>query len=899
MRFKLYMIAAKIKQFYHFSIARILNLFRPRNTKLFVGCLLVLLLVGILMGNSVLAEEGSVIAAVGGGVLAFVSKILAYIAYGIAYVMALIVKQIFVLLILLSTYDNFVGSVAVNKGWVIIRDLCNMMIVVLLLVYAFAMILRLESKVGDKGVLVKLLVIAILINFSKLICALMIDIAQVVMMTFVNGYAATAGANLIEGIGMRDYFSFKTEAASLSDGFQSDWFEIFANMVFTIIFLGATGIITFMIISVLALRIVMIWLLVVTSPFGFLRFIGFKFLDKYTAMWWKSFSNYLIIGPVLAFFLWLSLMVMSNTQENVLTDQITTESRLVAQESGGATQHPLESIERFLPFVISLTMLYASYEVTKQLGSGFAAATAKWATDKGKKYSGYNYSRDYVQKKAIPAIKRKVVQKGSELIGKTIARPIGGALGMAGGVLKAPIGAVRASVSSMTEAFRQSRATGGGIGAGVAAAAKSKFIRSAAEGGLSTFTEGTVGGWRKAGSRMEAIESGATNQIIEEKMKKMKTYEGPKGEKILRGILGNQGASKEERAAALQRMAEGDMLDGEQDHKSIQQIRSAYSGMSGVLDNLDKKMGAKFGHLKYDTATTAGRRDMEKAFKDKKLKLENLDPSVLSDQGVMDIASKVLKPRQMGEAIVKMVDASPTAKDAGLKVLQKRMGVANTAGDKDQVSQLQRSHAEITKDMEASFANRGVDGSGVVIPATVDQKKQAIGDYVRGLRGEELAKIDISAQLPDNKRAMARNITDRQVGDMVAVGQAGRAKEIVGELAASFKEAVTAAATSLGVPEDDPAILSDPEVQKHMIEVKAIANNPRLQGGEFTDIAKAYADKVLKARETQIKDKITKLEGQRNSAATPAEQQDFNNQIDRQREKQKNLRDEQNRVSVK
>ena len=94
-------------------------------------------------------------------------------------------------------YNEFIKSPAVKQGWAVVRDLCNMFFVVVLLIIAFATILRVEAY-HYKKLLPRLVIMAVLINFSKTICGLFIDFRQVVMLTFVNGFANALGGELAE-----------------------------------------------------------------------------------------------------------------------------------------------------------------------------------------------------------------------------------------------------------------------------------------------------------------------------------------------------------------------------------------------------------------------------------------------------------------------------------------------------------------------------------------------------------------------------------------------------------------------------------------------------------------------------------------------------------------------------
>src|SRR3990167_1429945 len=76
-------------------------------------------------------------------------------------------------IVTLTSYNNFVNESSIIGAWVIIRDLCNMFFILILLVVAFAAILRIESYQWKK-ILPKLLIMAVLINFSRTFCGLII-----------------------------------------------------------------------------------------------------------------------------------------------------------------------------------------------------------------------------------------------------------------------------------------------------------------------------------------------------------------------------------------------------------------------------------------------------------------------------------------------------------------------------------------------------------------------------------------------------------------------------------------------------------------------------------------------------------------------------------------------------
>ena len=105
------------------------------------------------------------------------------------------------LLITVAQYNNFINSSAVSHGWIIIRDVCNMFFIIVLLVIAFATVLKIE-KYSYKRLLGGFLLAAVLVNFSKLVCGVLIDASQILMLTFVKAFSAAAEGNFIKMLGL-------------------------------------------------------------------------------------------------------------------------------------------------------------------------------------------------------------------------------------------------------------------------------------------------------------------------------------------------------------------------------------------------------------------------------------------------------------------------------------------------------------------------------------------------------------------------------------------------------------------------------------------------------------------------------------------------------------------------
>jgi hypothetical protein len=133
----------------------------------------------------------------------------------------------------IAQYNDFTNSAAVVYGWVVIRDICNMFFIVILLVIAFSVILRIDGY-DIKKMIPKLLIMAVLINFSRTICGLIIDLAQVIMLTFVASFKNLAGGGFVTMFGMDKYLAFSETKTDASMGI-SIAFGYLAAIIFLLI----------------------------------------------------------------------------------------------------------------------------------------------------------------------------------------------------------------------------------------------------------------------------------------------------------------------------------------------------------------------------------------------------------------------------------------------------------------------------------------------------------------------------------------------------------------------------------------------------------------------------------------------------------------------------------------
>ncbi len=326
----------------------------------------------------------------------------------------------------IAGYNGYLDSTAVSVGWVMVRDLTNMIFVIALLLMSFGTILGLEQYEWKK-MIVKLVMAAIFVNFSRIICALFIDAAQVVMTTFINGIAATAGGNLLQSFNLDKIRDLSPDAGpnDLQDG------GIFAASI-AAVFFSFTILATMVIFMIMLLvRMVVLWVLIVLSPLAFVLNV-LPQTETYAKQWWSELGSNVVNGPVLLFFLWLSFVTLgngkinqeiannSNVPDQVKITDATTLSDADNIGNGAQTAGIGKAMNwnSMSNFAIGVAMLLVSIKVTQQIG-GVGAGMLEKATDFGKKaalnLSGINAAR-WVGGKAIDKGKAAAVA-GVGLVG--------------------------------------------------------------------------------------------------------------------------------------------------------------------------------------------------------------------------------------------------------------------------------------------------------------------------------------------------------------------------------------------------------------------------------------------------------------------------------------------------
>ncbi len=306
--------------------------------KLFLGSVFLFVLgFGLFgYGHSALAEDPV------GAAAGYINTGLSYLILTLAnilqilggYIGKLALSLIEMIVVPILQYNSFSSSPTVGLGWSLVRDVVNMFVVLVLLVIAIATIVGYEKVSWQKN-LPQFLMAVVLVNFSRTICGILIDLSQVVMFTFVNALLDVAAGNFANLTGMDVFGQYSNTAVRDASGNLSaiDAAEQLGAAYILFVLYACIFAVILLLALVYIWRIIMLWVLVILSPLTFFTWgLGgmFKFAAGSSADWWKKFTSALVIGPMLTFFLWLAL--------STATGDIVADEGFHAETTGAVSQ---------------------------------------------------------------------------------------------------------------------------------------------------------------------------------------------------------------------------------------------------------------------------------------------------------------------------------------------------------------------------------------------------------------------------------------------------------------------------------------------------------------------------------------------------------------------------------
>lgn len=215
----------------------------------------------------------------------------------------------------------------IDAGWHFTLGLTNLLLILIFLIIAFCWILKIES-VEMKKALPRLLIVALLVNFSLLFIGMLVDVSWFLQNTFVKTFgeslvkqsieplrvSAISFGNVFADIILRGIAKAKIPFANIAYLVFIIKFllgEIFYGMylktILVIIFNFLVGGVYLLFFILFMARISIIWILAILAPLAFLSFI-LPATKKFWDEWLSTLIEWVFAGIVALFFLDMGTM---------------------------------------------------------------------------------------------------------------------------------------------------------------------------------------------------------------------------------------------------------------------------------------------------------------------------------------------------------------------------------------------------------------------------------------------------------------------------------------------------------------------------------------------------------------------------------------------------------------
>jgi hypothetical protein len=296
-----------------------------------------------------------------GGIISLITTILYWV---FAYIIAPLIE----VLLGIKTYkDSFVQ--VIYSGWLILRNVSNILFIVILLIIGLSTLFQIERNY--KQLIVKVVIAAILVNFSLVIGQSVLGIAETVQNQFLPDKVSVIRALGTE-LMVKPIEKIQSNAQDFS---QSDG-QAFSNLTlpFFVLWLALAAFFAFIAIAaMLLIRIVALWVLLMLSPLAYVADI-LPQTRKYRRQWWSQFLNYAFLVIILAFFLNIAAVVANS---HVFEQG----SRILSNEEIGSS----DSFARDLVYltgshVVVIAFMLMGLKMSAQFADGASKGVINWAS---------------------------------------------------------------------------------------------------------------------------------------------------------------------------------------------------------------------------------------------------------------------------------------------------------------------------------------------------------------------------------------------------------------------------------------------------------------------------------------------------------------------------------------
>lgn len=385
-----------------------------------------------------------------------------YLVFMAVNIIGMIAGMIFDWAINPVNFTTVVGSQAVKDGWMVVRDLLNLSFILVLLYSAFCTVFQIE-KFHIKKIILMVVLMALLVNFSYPIALFIIDTANVALYFFVgkafpslsNTSGLSASVANIARVGW-------SASPDIGDYATVNQFMPIVKLILSILFMFIFTITMLIIAALLIIRIVVLAIVVIFAPIGFVGLI-FPALNKYADDWWTALFKQSFYAPIQMFFVYFAIRMMQELNSGGVVEKIKANVTNAISENAYS-----DIIVNGVYMTIPIALMWTGMVMGQKMGAIGANEISSYGKKYGKQLLGSNFAKKWGGKAITGAGGLVSKIKGPSLLGMA-----GGALAGRGGRLgaigKSMQGAAATGVGGVISNYGQNMAYTGTMGQAKAA----------------------------------------------------------------------------------------------------------------------------------------------------------------------------------------------------------------------------------------------------------------------------------------------------------------------------------------------------------------------------------------------------------------------------------------------
>lgn len=297
--------------------------------------------------------------------------------------------------------SSIVNSIpGITAAWKVFRDLANMSFIFVISYVAISTILGTSGRLS-KEIIIRVLVVALLLNFSLFFTKVMVDASNILAAQFYKAMVPDSTGSINGGVSWALMRSMAlTTTYSLNQGNNSALQgpqDVTVGTIFkqaldsvtslkdpqkgaivtvlSSVFFLIAAVVFFAGAILLIIRFVVLVLLMAISPLAYIAMV-IPNAGKYASQWWENLTKHLIFAPAYMMMLWIVLSIINSQQyvAGVARTSGTQGDQLGAM--GVALANGGSAVSVILNFIIIIVMMVAAIVIAQTLGiQGTKAAT--------------------------------------------------------------------------------------------------------------------------------------------------------------------------------------------------------------------------------------------------------------------------------------------------------------------------------------------------------------------------------------------------------------------------------------------------------------------------------------------------------------------------------------------